>query len=69
MGRLITANDSGKMILFKGKCIDARYGYEGKFLQEIQGRGFKNDEYSAYIEESPGTWLEVEKETVEIIKR
>ena len=36
MGRLITANDSGKMILFKGKCIDARHEYETKFLQEIR---------------------------------
>ena len=54
------------MILFRGKCIDARPECEDKFLQEIQGRGFRNDRYSAYIEEIYCGWLEVEKESVSV---
>lgn len=52
------------MLLFKGKCIDARYEHEDKFLQEIQGRGFRNDECFAYIEASPNQWLQVDGASV-----
>lgn len=62
----IAVTDGSVMLIFKGKCIDARYEYECQFFKTITGYGVRNDKDSTYIEVSPTEWLKIDPATLKI---